>query len=107
VPDLRSLLERRFRRRRAAVADGWAAEQHQRSPLRSTDVEPPPWSPDRTAWAAAEIPCEIACSRRIRRAQAGGPPGLLVEVGAAPDESPRRGGRNRACHAANGCRTGA
>lgn len=48
---------------------------------------PPPWlSPERTAWAAAETPWLIAWLRRMRWAQAGGPP--VVEEAAASGSPP-------------------
>src|SRR5262249_41681787 len=71
-----------------AVADGGATEEHQWSPLRSTAAEPPPWSPDRTAWAAAETPWLTNCSRRSLRAHAGGPPEPLGGRPVPPDEAP-------------------
>lgn len=61
-----------------------------------TEVEPPPWSPERSAWAVVETAWPTVCERRIRLAQAGGwlgSAGLAPPVGGAPSFAAAGAGR--------------
>src|SRR6516162_6423241 len=70
-----------------AITNGSPTEQHHSS-LRSTDSEPPPWSPERKVWAATDTPWLIICWRRSLRAQAGGPFGAVGLLAAAENALP-------------------
>ena len=54
---------------------------------RSTEVPPLGWSPERSAWLAAEAPCAAVCRRRMRAAQAGSP-GAASGAGLVGDPAP-------------------
>ena len=72
--DLGPPLIRRLWLGRAAVADRRATKHQWSSPLRLTEVDAPPRSPDRRAPPTAPRPGLTACRRCIRRAPAGGLP---------------------------------
>src|SRR3546814_15016935 len=74
-----------------AVVGGRSFE-HQRSPSERLTEEPPPWaSPDRTAWAVAWTAWVMLWERRMRCAQAGGPPAFAEPAEAARSEESRVG----------------
>jgi hypothetical protein len=81
--NLRPPLVGRLRLGRAAVADRRATKHQRSSPLRLTEVDAPPRSPDRRAPPTAPKPWLMVCRRCIRRAQSGG----LPEPPAGPPQS--------------------